>query len=188
MNCAAPDCQLVPRSKGSALCEKHYMRVYRRGSVSDRVLVERKIHANGYILIRVPEHPLALRRDAAFEYEHRVVFYNAHGEGPFACHWCECEVTWSDMHVDHKDGVRDNNADDNLVPSCAPCNIARGFPAMKQTQRANGHLLTHAGTTLCISEWALKVGVTPAAIRNRLRSGWPVARAVTEPRGSAGPA
>lgn len=57
--------------------------------------------------------------------------------------------------------------------------------ATKAEQNANrpSHavMLTHAGTTRSLSEWALAIGMTPNALQMRLRLGWSVERALTQP-------
>lgn len=46
----------------------------------------------------------------------------------------------------------------------------------------NGNdLLTHAGITQPVDEWALDYGVYPAVILDRLARGWPAERAITRP-------
>ena len=42
-------------------------------------------------------------------------------------------------------------------------------------------LLTHNGRALSIRQWATIVGILPLALRRRLRAGWPLERALTEP-------
>ena len=74
-----------------------------------------------------PGHPLA--RATAMIYVHRRVYREAHGEGPFACHWCSKSVTWRTMHVDHVDNDPTNNAIGNLVAACPRCNTTRGRAA-----------------------------------------------------------
>lgn len=41
--------------------------------------------------------------------------------------------------------------------------------------------LTHQGETLCVAQWAARLGVPAALIRDRLRLGWDTARALSEP-------
>jgi hypothetical protein len=56
--------------------------------------------------------------------------------------------------------------------------------ATKKTQcrnRSNNVMLTHAGRTMCATDWAAEAGLTFATIRKRLRRGWSVERALTTP-------
>lgn len=49
--------------------------------------------------------------------------------------------------------------------------------------RRNNRMLTHNGDTLCLSEWAKRLGVAVNVIRWRLASGWTVAESLTTPSG-----
>jgi endogenous inhibitor of DNA gyrase (YacG/DUF329 family) len=65
--------------------------------------------------------------------EHRLVLWKKIGPGTHPCHYCSQPVTWSPgrktrrgaLVVDHVDYNKRNNAPDNLVPSCHPCNTRR---------------------------------------------------------------
>ena len=51
--------------------------------------------------------------------------------------------------------------------------------------RGTSRLITHEGETLCLCEWARRVGIGWSTIRRRLEMGWPTHRALTQPvRGS----
>ena len=87
------------------------------------------------------------------------------------------------MHVDHVNAVRDDNRIDNLVPSCPPCNQERGFEKSKATHRKRStSRIEWNGESLCISEWAERLGIAPTSIKWRMSRGWPIERVVTEPR------
>lgn len=184
--CTAPACESLARSRTAAYCEMHYGRLRRLGSL------ELPPHPNlrhnaGYILVYAPEHPLTQRHSSPREYEHRIRFYDAHGEGPFTCEWCGCGVTWDTMHVDHVNATPDDNRVENLVASCPPCNQARGHERMRATIRCLlGHMLEHHGRRQTVSEWARELGISRAALQHRLKT-WPLSRALTEPRGKTGP-
>jgi hypothetical protein len=45
-------------------------------------------------------------------------------------------------------------------------------------------LLTHKGKTLCIGEWAEKLGIYPEIISHRLAAGWSIQRTLESPIGS----
>jgi hypothetical protein len=168
------------------MCEAHYMRVLRHGttaSLQER-LAERIQQSGGYVLRKAPGHPRSL--GLARAYEHRIVFYDAHGEGPFKCNWCGAEVTWRTMHVDHLDDVKTNNDVLNLVASCAVCNQKRGREKQKKTVRERRGIL-YDGQLLTKREWAIKLGISWVALDWRLANGWPLDRALTAPRGKSGP-
>jgi hypothetical protein len=90
------------------------------------------ITPQGYIVLyRQHDHPLRRRRHP-YVLAHRAALYDVLGPGGHACRWCGRTVFWEKppkhrdaLVVDHLDGNRVNNATDNLVPSCQPCNSAR---------------------------------------------------------------
>lgn len=184
--CSVDGCGAKATRVGHGMCEKHYIRQYRNGTTDyiGGAIPGNLIHTGGYVLAPAPGHPRALGGYRA--YEHRVVFYDAHGEGPFNCHWCGCIVTWDGMHVDHVDAGRDHNAPDNLVASCPPCNKHRGHEAIRQTMRAR-YGLTINGKTMTLNEWSAHAGISRSSIVARIKSGWDIERAVFEPRGKFGP-
>lgn len=185
--CSVPGCGGAANRVGAGLCEKHYMRQRRKGTVEPFVPKQRYGHVHGYVKVRCFGHPLVQGKRNPVEYEHRVVFYNAHGAGPFRCHHCGVEVTWSDMHVDHLNDTPDDNRVDNLVPSCPGCNQKRGRPKMVASVRKQHAGLTAFGRTQTISEWAREVGISRTALKARIEGGWPIERALSEPRGPTGP-
>lgn len=184
--CCIDGCGKQATRVGARMCEMHYTR-QRRNGTTDYVggtIPGNLTHSNGYQLAAAPEHPRALGGYRA--YEHRVVFTDAHGEGPFKCHWCGVTVTWDDMHVDHLDDDRANNDKRNLVASCPRCNQARGVEKMKATYRQrNG--VTHEGVTRTLQEWADHIGISRPSLLHRIKTGWPMSRALTGGRGKAGP-
>lgn len=94
----------------------------------------RHFHREGYITLVIHNHPLVgvTGRGGTNHLEHRIVFFDHHGKGPFKCHWCRTKVTWLNMHVDHVNNIRHDNRISNLVSSCAPCNMGRGRKRAKQ--------------------------------------------------------
>lgn len=184
--CAVDGCGMKAVRVGAQMCEKHYMRMRRNETTEyvGRAIPGKLEHSHGYVLVPAAGHPRALGGYRA--YEHRVVFTDAHGEGPFNCHWCSKVVTWSDMHVDHVDADKANNDLSNLVASCADCNQRRGHEKIRETWRKrNG--VTINGVTRTLNEWAEVVGLRRSSIVARLKAGWDIERAVFEPRGKFGP-
>lgn len=47
--------------------------------------------------------------------------------------------------------------------------------------RRDNHLLTYNGETRTVTEWAEKIGMKPVTLFQRLRKGWTVERALTQP-------
>jgi len=146
--CKVDGCVSRVRSARAEYCELHYMRVRRNGHVQLKLEVsppkEEIDHSHGYILEYAPGHWHALRTGNSRVYQHRRVYFDEYGEGPFDCHWCGTCVTWDDMHVDHVNAVKDDNRLENLVASCAECNQKRGKEKMRNTARESvkgqGHL------------------------------------------------
>lgn len=128
--CSVKECLAPVRSRFAELCMKHYHRKYRHGDVEanfDSISVRDQ---SEYQRTYAPDHPVA--GPSGKTYVHRIVLYDAIGEGPHKCFWCKRIVMWrrgidspDALHADHLNGVRDDNRVDNLVPSCQDCNVAR---------------------------------------------------------------
>lgn len=122
--CLVHKCREPATRKGPGLCEKHYYRKRRTGTTDDREVIGWYKDGHGYVHSRNKSHPLA--KKSGYVAEHRMVLFNAIGEGEHPCYWCGIKVGWEVMHVDHVDEDKTNNELGNLVPSCASCNKARG--------------------------------------------------------------
>ena len=186
--CSVEECGKPANRVGAGLCEAHYARVRRHGSTDrvSRVKPGSLVHTAGYLLIRAPGH--SLDRGGGRVYEHRAVFFEAHGEGPFACHWCRNEITWDDLHVDHVNESVTDNSLSNLVASCAICNQARGLEKMRRTKRLQStRRYTAHGKTMCIAEWSRELGISRNAIEFRIKAGWPIEKVFSPRIGLSGP-
>ena len=199
--CSVEGCGKPATRKASCMCETHYYRQRRSGTttlrtvvVSDevkasdecRVIPATVEHSHGYLLEYCPDHPL-VRESSPRVYQHRAVYYQHHGAGPFECHWCNRPVTWEGMHVDHIDDDKQNNAISNLVASCPTCNQARGQWKIRLFHRRKSGIQI-GDRTHTLNEWAAIAGISRNAIQARIDKGWTVERAVFEPRGRFGPA
>ena len=184
--CSVDGCSAAPRTTFSRYCEMHNARLRRNGHF-DRVLeAHRCEHTHGYVLIPAAGHPMAVGYSHA--YEHRVVFFDAHGGGPHACHVCGKQGVLADMDVDHLNEVKADNRLDNLKAACPKCNIERSRPTREDMwERKNVRLIEFGGARLPISEWARRVGISSTSLKLRIDRGWPLERALTEPRGVTGP-
>lgn len=188
--CSVDGCGLTVRSSGSRLCEMHYMRNRRRGSV--RKSVEENPpqpetrHSHGYVTENLPSHPLWGETSGRI-YQHRRVFFDTHGKGPHACNWCGKVLQWAEMDVDHINAVRDDNDITNLVASCPGCNRDRARHKAANASRERAIRYAMNGETLTAREWADRIGISRRALLGRIRAGWPLERALTEKRGPTGP-
>jgi hypothetical protein len=184
--CDVAGCDKLSRSPRSAYCEMHYARMYQRATLGLREPKATIDHSHGYVLVRAPDHPLC-PQGQSYVYEHRKVFYDANGVGPFRCHVCSAPATWDSMHVDHLDDDPRNNELDNLSPACPTCNQWRARAAQAAaTRRAKGKFVTAFGEALCISEWARKVGLPVTTLNRRIKDGWDAERALSTPSGPTG--
>ena len=182
--CATLGCEKKANRRGAGLCEGCYMRLRRKGTTDYRSLPYRLDQSAGYVWLREPGHPLSDSRGLV--YEHRYVYYKAHGRGPFKCHWCGRDLDWGFMVVDHLDDNKSNNNIENLVPSCDKCNTGRGTWKMVKARREQWTRITFDGITKNLSEWARERGLSRSALQWRLDH-WPVERVMAEGRGVTGP-
>ena len=189
--CSAEGCNKDVRSPGAAFCEKHYYQMRRNGYLGPKTVPPPpriRAHTAGYKLLYSPKHPLATRGQQSRIYEHRAVYYEHHGAGPFECVHCGAVVTWEMMHVDHLDDDPSNNGISNLGASCPACNQARGHQKIRRTMRSRfATQIAWQGRTQSVQDWAEEMGCSATMLRMRIKAGWTLERTMTEPRGKFGP-
>lgn len=101
------------------------------------------------------------------------------GRGITVCErWHKFEHFYEDMGARPR-GLTLERRDNNLGYSKDNCYWATRTE--QQRNRRNSRLLTLNGTTLCLTGWAEKNGVKKSCLRMRLKKGWPVERALSEP-------
>ncbi len=179
LECKVDGCHKHPRAVGSSLCDMHYSRLRRNGIIGTLPVkrTEKIKHSGGYVLVYAPGHVVG--RGKAHVYEHRKIFYDANGEGPFKCHVCGANQTWDTMHIDHLDDDKTNNSIDNLAPSCPTCNQGRGRHKMVRTNQARGVQVTAFGKTMSMAQWVRETGVPRTTLARRLRNGWSAEEALS---------
>lgn len=123
--CKIHKCQDPAVRVGHGLCEKHYYRNRRNGTFDGPVIAGRYEVKSGYVLLLMPDHPLAEKSRRSI-YEHRFVAYETRQGVCTPCHWCGVQLTWDSATVDHLNEVKDDNRPENLVVACNSCNRARG--------------------------------------------------------------
>lgn len=182
--CTVEGCDTPPKSSYWPYCQMHDARFRRHGSFEQKPRADVLAHSHGYRLIQANGHPMA----KGFRvYEHRVVYYDAHPSGPKPCRWCGCELTWVTLQVDHLNAIRDDNRIENLVAACGNCNRDRAKPAVVRAHRARARKHMVNGRWLSIDDAARSLGINRTSIITRLKAGWSIERAFTEPRGKYGP-
>jgi len=183
--CLTPGCEKKANRKGSGLCEACYMRLRRKGTTDYKALPPyRTEQSAGYIWLREPTHPLA--DSTGLVYEHRFVFYEHNGAGPFKCYWCGAPLEWDTMDIDHLDDDKAHNDISNLVASCPVCNRKRGDYKRIAKQRAKSIQITYKGITKTPGLWAKDIGIARSTFMSRLER-WPIERAMGQAKGPTGP-
>lgn len=104
---------------------------------------------------------------------------NYGGKGIGVCkRWLKFENFYADMG-DPPDGLTLDRKNNSKGYSPANC---RWADKMTQTlNRTNTKFLTFKGETLCVSHWARRLGIRQDTLSWRIRSGWPVKKALTTP-------
>lgn len=122
--CVVPECGNKANRIGARLCEMHYCRQIRNGSLDGRVIAGRYKTGAGYVKLLKPGHPLADSHGHVAE--HRLVAYQTHDGHCPSCFWCGVGLDWKSAVVDHLNEVKADNSPANLVVACNDCNRARG--------------------------------------------------------------
>ena len=180
MSCRVDGCCRKPRYAAERLCQTHYSRLWRTGSVElsprhprqARVVMPGK----GYIRVYAPHHPLA--DSQGYVSEHRQVVFDRIGFGLSRCELCGAPVDWKTVHIDHIDRNVSNNAAENLRPLCRSCNVWRDYP--DQHTLTGRTSISYGGETKTATEWARdpRVMVSAGAIKHRIKKGLSVEEAL----------
>lgn len=69
----------------------------------------------------------------------------------------------------------------------APGNVRWADAKTQARNRRSSHLITHDGKTQTLTEWSIESGIPYRRLLMRIRSGWPIDKALSEPRSKPGP-
>ena len=173
MQCRVEDCGRSAMYQAAQLCQMHYFRVRRNGTVVKTPIGRalRYVTPNGYITLYKPGHPLSNKTNCVFE--HRFVMWPIVGPDCRPCELCGKPQTWVTCHVDHIDENRQNNAADNLRILCRGCNVKRGFRPESHEFRSSIGLIEFDGRRDTATAWARdpRVNVSGNTIRLRKAAG-----------------
>jgi hypothetical protein len=108
-----------------------------------------------------------------------AMFKHYGGRGIYVCE------RWHIFDNFHKDmGVRPEGRSLDRIDNNGPYGPTNCRWADKNTQSRNRrrlHLITFNGQTKIITDWAKDIGIQPSSLSQRLKNGWPLTRALTEP-------
>lgn len=173
MQCSVDNCEREATYKTDRLCQMHYFRIRRNGTVVKKPIGRalRYVTPNGYITLYKPGHPLSNKTQCVFE--HRFVMWPIVGPDCRPCELCGKPQTWATCHVDHIDENRQNNAATNLRILCRGCNVKRGFRPESHEFRSSVGLIEFEGRRDTATAWARdpRVNVSGSTIRLRKAAG-----------------
>ena len=115
--------KIAQKTKESWTAERRAKMAEKRKGIHSRT-----IDPDGYVMLSgYGGHPLALNGRVR---EHRLVLWEKLGSAGAACEWCGAPLAWKsagkdELVVDHLNFDKQDNRDENLVPSCRGCNTAR---------------------------------------------------------------
>jgi len=102
------------------------------------------------------------------------------GRGISVCdRWLEFENFLTDMGERPRGRSLDRIDNDG---NYEPGNCRWATQLEQQSNRRSNRLLTFRGETLCMTEWARRIGISAQALFTRLKRGWPVDVALVAPR------
>lgn len=164
MKCKVEGCERDCMYQAQQVCQKHYFRYMRYGTydLTMKPRKKRRTHSAGYIMLFMPDHPLA--SSVGYVYEHRYVLYKKYGDKIPNCEICGAVTAWGsrDTHVDHINEDKSDNSEGNLRILCNSCNVRRANKPENYINKEHTHTLTIDGISMTANRWAKMEGVEVA--------------------------
>lgn len=107
-------------------------------------------------------------------------YRNYGGRGISVClRWRSFENFCADMGPRPQPKLQIERIDNNGDYAPQNCRWATKRDQTRNTRR--NHALSFRGKTMCLTDWAAEVRISAKTLSNRILSGWPTTRALTEP-------
>jgi len=106
-------------------------------------------------------------------------FYRYGARGISVCEeWNSFENFLNDMCYRPEGRISIDRIDNSLNYSKQNCKWST--PAEQQRNTSNTRFIEFNGTRLCVTDWAIKIGIKPNTLTRRLLNGWSIERALCE--------
>lgn len=111
---------------------------------------------------------------------YHMAFKNYGGRGIFVCErWQKFENFLADMGERPQGATLDRYPDNN--GSYEPSNCRWATPVQQHRNKRNNLILKAGDKSMCLSEWMERSKVSRRTVSRRLKKGWPIDRAISEP-------
>jgi hypothetical protein len=125
IKCKSTWCDKKANRIASGWCEACYISARRNnGEPKQKVYLYKHTTPAGYVKLYKPNHPLV--DSNGFVFEHRYVMYESFNGKCNNCIWCNKDLSWDKVVIDHLNENKSDNRLSNLAFSCNNCNRARG--------------------------------------------------------------
>ena len=112
---------------------------------------------------------------------------NVHGYKYYGARGITVCDEWSDFRIFQKwalehgysEGLTIDRIDNDKGYSPENCRWVDRFVQARNTRAA--HIIEYNGESMTLREWAERIGMSENTLSNRIFSGWPIERALTEP-------
>lgn len=128
-----PNCKTCERAFAPKRRQQYCSPECRPSYRSPKTNRRRGVVTDGYLSFVSHGHPRANKRTGQLAV-HVSVAYRKYGDGRHRCHWCSRPIAWEKsavpyaqkLVIDHVNGSTTDFTPENLVVSCARCNMLRG--------------------------------------------------------------